>query len=46
MHKAMILNVDPTELKLASHFVGMLLTHPWTSMISVVNRKVCQLVGT
>ena len=37
---AMMLNVEPTELKLASHLVGMLLMTPWTSMIKVVRRKV------
>lgn len=45
IHNAMILNVEPTELKLAIHLVGMLLMQPWISMIKVVSKKVCQLVG-
>jgi len=46
IHNAIILNVEPTELKLAIHLVGMLLMHPWMSMIRVVSKKVCQFVGT
>ena len=40
MNNAIILNVDPTELKLAIHLVGMLLMQPWMSMIRVVRRKI------
>ena len=45
IHSAMILNVDPKELKLAIHLVGMLLIQPWMSMISVVSKKICQFWG-
>lgn len=37
--KAMILNVDPYELKLAIHLVGMLLMQDWMSMMSAVRRN-------
>lgn len=41
MHSAMILNVDPTELKFAIHFVGMLLIHACMSKINVVSSQTC-----
>ena len=40
IHRAMMLNVDPTLLNCAIHLVGMLLIHPWMSMISVQSRKI------
>ena len=40
MHRAMMLNVDPKLLNWAIHFVGMLLMHPWMSMMSVQSRKI------
>lgn len=43
--RAMILNVLPTLLKLAIHFVGIEETKAWMTMISVVKRKVCQAWG-
>lgn len=46
MHRAMMLNVDPTELKLAIHLVGMLLIHPCISKINVVSSQTCQFWGT
>lgn len=46
MHSAMMLNVDPTELKLAIHLVGMLLIHPCMSKINVVSSQTCQFWGT
>lgn len=40
MNNAMMLNVDPTELKLAIHLVGILLMHPCIHMIRIVRRKI------
>ena len=40
MHRAIMLNVDPKLLNWAIHLVGMLLMHPWTSMMSVHSKKI------
>lgn len=37
--RATMLKLDPYELKLAIHLVGMLLMHDWMSMINAVSRK-------
>lgn len=37
--KAMMLNVDPYELKLAIHLVGILLMQDWINMMNAVSRN-------
>lgn len=44
--KARRFNVDPTELKFASHFVGMLLINVWMNKMSNVRRNMCEFCGT
>ena len=41
-----ILKLDPKELNMAIHLVGMLLMQLWTSMRKVVRRNSSQLVCT
>lgn len=46
INRAIILNVDPQELNVAIHLVGILLIIVCTKRMSTVRRYTCQSVGT